>query len=72
MRAGIILLLLILWILSGDDAPQTAYLQKALSDLQEEASFCANRTFGTNLTYVRLSSTANGLKCHQEANSNMS
>ncbi|KAG9072643.1 hypothetical protein KI688_000414 [Linnemannia hyalina] len=51
MRAGIILLLLVLWILSGDDAPQTAYLQKALSDLQEEASFCANRTFGTNLTY---------------------
>ncbi|KAF9294218.1 hypothetical protein BGZ88_004215 [Linnemannia elongata] len=51
MRAGIILLLLILWILSGDDAPQTAYLQKVLSDLQEEASFCANRTFGTNLTY---------------------
>ncbi|KAF8941391.1 hypothetical protein BGZ47_007392 [Haplosporangium gracile] len=51
MRAGIILLLFVLWILSGDDAPQTTYLQKALSDLQEEASFCANRTFGTNLTY---------------------
>ncbi|KAF9931398.1 hypothetical protein FBU30_010327 [Linnemannia zychae] len=51
MRAGIILLLFILWILSGDDAPQTSYLQKALSNLQEEASFCANRTFGVNMTY---------------------
>ncbi|KAK3842872.1 MAG: hypothetical protein J3R72DRAFT_122089 [Linnemannia gamsii] len=51
MRAGIILLLFVLWILSGDDAPQTSYLQNILSELQEEASFCANRTFGTNLTY---------------------
>ncbi|KAF9133910.1 hypothetical protein BGW39_008665 [Mortierella sp. 14UC] len=51
MRAGIILLLFVLWILSGDDAPQTSYLQKVLSELQEEASICANRTFGNNLTY---------------------
>ncbi|KAF9101847.1 hypothetical protein BGX29_005179 [Mortierella sp. GBA35] len=51
MRAGLILLLFILWILSSNDAPQTSYLQKILSDLQDEASFCANRTFEANSTY---------------------
>lgn len=53
MREGIIFLLIFLWLLSGDDAPRTDYLQKILHQLHEEADMCANKTFGTNMTYVR-------------------
>ncbi|KAG0330439.1 hypothetical protein BG000_011704 [Podila horticola] len=51
MREGIIFLLIFLWLLSGDDAPRTDYLQKILHQLHEEADMCANKTFRTNMTY---------------------
>ncbi|KAF9363654.1 hypothetical protein BGX34_003626 [Mortierella sp. NVP85] len=51
MREGIIFLLFLLWLLSGDDGPRTESLQKALKELRDEASVCGNRTFGTNTTY---------------------
>ena len=52
MREGIIFLLFLLWLLSGDDGPRTESLQKALKELRDEAGVCGNRTFGTNTTYV--------------------
>ncbi|KAG0346466.1 hypothetical protein BG004_001673 [Podila humilis] len=51
MREGIILLLILLWLLSGDDVPRRDYLQKALQRLHNEADMCANKTFRTNMTY---------------------
>ncbi|KAF9183908.1 hypothetical protein BGZ51_003697 [Haplosporangium sp. Z 767] len=51
MRTSLIALFFLLWLLSGDDGPRTDHLQKTLQTLQEEAAFCGNRTFGTNLTY---------------------
>ncbi|KAF9996823.1 hypothetical protein BGZ65_007599, partial [Modicella reniformis] len=51
MRGGVILLLFILWLLSGDDGPRIEILQKALKELQEEVSVGNNRTFGTNISY---------------------
>lgn len=53
MREGILFLLIFLWLLSGDDAPRTDYLQKILHQLHDEADMCANKTFRTNMTYVR-------------------
>ncbi|KFH64130.1 hypothetical protein MVEG_09955 [Podila verticillata NRRL 6337] len=51
MREGILFLLIFLWLLSGDDAPRTDYLQKILHQLHDEADMCANKTFRTNMTY---------------------
>ncbi|KAG0265163.1 hypothetical protein BG011_005375 [Mortierella polycephala] len=51
MRTGLIALIFLLWLLSGDDGPRTDHLQKTLQTLQEEAAFCGNKTFGSNLTY---------------------
>ncbi|KAF9437992.1 hypothetical protein BGZ76_010279 [Entomortierella beljakovae] len=50
MRAGIIFLLYILWLLSGDEGPNTDYLQKRLLEIREESSAAENRTFGVNNT----------------------
>ncbi|KAF9584235.1 hypothetical protein BGW38_007139 [Lunasporangiospora selenospora] len=48
---GILYLLFFLWLLSGDDGPRLDQLQKALSELHEEADAFANKTYATNMTY---------------------
>ncbi|KAG0202643.1 hypothetical protein BGX28_004903 [Mortierella sp. GBA30] len=51
MRGGFIALLFLLWLLSGDDSPQTGHLQEALLNLREEVNVFENKTFGENMTY---------------------